>query len=281
MIGKSIYIFSQISSMESFFPHQIDVQADRSQAVGLTSLIRPDLVDPYYDPDQMLKKMDNHADDSIGAVIKKMECVNENPVPSAPSNLHPDPKESDLFAGIISSANDIKPVEPVFPDDKEDEKIVMLEKIDMLKEVLEENCINLSRVPSVDMKSEYKQIKHVLRVLQIKNDRDKLSVFAEEGILLSTALLEFMCDGEKEYLGFKPDLVGWSDTVKMKLRRLKFETSSIVGELVQDTSIHPGMRLLIELVPSMILYGRNQSIKRQRKENALSDARMHQAMSSK
>jgi hypothetical protein len=47
-------------------------------------------------------------------------------------------------------------------------------------------------------------------VLRLKNDRNRYSSFAEEMILSMAYGLEYLFDGEKEWFGRKPDLVGWN-----------------------------------------------------------------------
>jgi hypothetical protein len=71
--------------------------------------------------------------------------------------------------------------------------------------------------------------------------------------------LEIMCDGKREFLGVKPNLVGYSDVVKVKLRRVKNDTSQIVSNIVEKHEMSPIMTLLIELVPSLFLHSRRRS----------------------
>ena len=56
------------------------------------------------------------------------------------------------------------------------------------------------------------------------------------------------------YFGTSPDLTGWSDTARVKLSRSRYTTSSIVGNVIQNSNIGPVTRLFIEFVPSIILY---------------------------
>lgn len=165
-------------------------------------------------------------------------------------------------------------------EQEEDDKLILLEQIDMLRQILEDDGINVSRVPEVNIDSNIKDIKNISRILKIKNDRNRLSSLAEEGILLLAAGLEFLFDGEKEYFGFKPDLIGWSETVKIKLRRLKFETSNIVGNVVKNRNMPPGARLVLELVPSMLLYSKSRNTaKKAYKKEIVNDENYKKAIS--
>lgn len=155
---------------------------------------------------------------------------------------------------------DASPVEgfSVEKEKEEDDKIALLEQIDMLRQILDDDGIDVSRVPDVCNSSPMKDIQNVCKILRLKNDRNRLCSLAEEGVLLAAAGLEFVFDGKKEYFGFQPDLVGWSETVKVKLRRMRYETSSFVSEVMKDYKISAGTRLFLELVPSMFLYSRSK-----------------------
>jgi hypothetical protein len=163
-------------------------------------------------------------------------------------------------------------------EQEEDDKLVLLEQIDMLKQILTDDGINVSTVAQVNINSSIKDIKNVSRILKLKNDRNRLSSLTEEGILLIAAGMEFFFDGQTTYFGTKPDLVGWSDTVKIKLRRLKFETSSIVCTSLRSSNIGSGMRIALELIPSMILYSRLKSQNKSGIDNSRADEKYKKAI---
>ena len=142
-------------------------------------------------------------------------------------------------------------------EQEEDDKIILLEKIDMLKQILNDDDIDISRVPDVDTESNIKDIKTVLKILNLKNDRNRLSSLADEGILILAAGMEFLFNGERKYFGIQPDLRGWSDTVKIKLRSLQLETSDIVSSVVRKKNIGSGTRIAMHLLPSVFLCHRN------------------------
>ena len=50
-----------------------------------------------------------------------------------------------------------------------------------------------------------------------------------------------------------------SSTVNVKLHRLRFETSQIVGDIVEKNNVSPITRILLELVPGLLLYPRVRS----------------------
>lgn len=162
---------------------------------------------------------------------------------------------------IHAVLNDIEDNElgiDVDKDRDEDEKSSLLEQIDILRDTLDDDGINISGVPLVSKSNSLSDIRNVHKMLRLKNDRNRYCTFAEEIILAFAHGAEYLFDGEKEWFGRKPDLVGWPETVKVKLRRMRYDTSSLVQEIMQDYSFSPSVRLMIELIPSMFLYSRNR-----------------------
>jgi hypothetical protein len=146
-------------------------------------------------------------------------------------------------------------------EEEEDEMARIMEQIDLLRTNLESEGIDLTRIPEVNAFSNKKEARAILRMLQIKNDRLRYCDMFEEGILAIAYALEGAFDGKKEYLGTKVDLVGWPDTVKVKLRRMRYNTSSFVGDIMKGYNIGHGWRILLELFPSLFLYSRERRIK--------------------
>lgn len=144
-------------------------------------------------------------------------------------------------------------------ENREDMKLTLLEKIDNLTEELEDDGINLSKIPKVDYNSDLEKIEYVAKLLMLKSNRNRYSNLGEEFILAIAGGLEILCDGKRDFLGVKPNLVGYSDVVKVKLRRVKNDTSQIVSNVVEKYEMSPIMTLLIELVPSLFLHSRRRS----------------------
>jgi biopolymer transport protein ExbD len=164
----------------------------------------------------------------------------------------------------------------VIAADEEDEMARMLEQIDLLKTNLSNEGIELSKVPDVGINSSKKEIKNVLKILQIKNDRLRYCDFFEEGILAFAYGLETIFNGDREFFGNKIDLTGYSDTVKVKLRRMRYDTSNFVSGIVQSHNISSGWRIILELIPSLFLYSRDRRLKA--KDNLISDDAYKRAM---
>jgi hypothetical protein len=160
---------------------------------------------------------------------------------------------------------------------EEDDKASLLEQIDMLKITLEDDGIDVSGIPDINKNSSIKDVQNVYKILRLKNDRNRYCSFAEELILAGAYGMEHLFDGKKEWFNRQPDLIGWADTVKIKLRRMRFETSTFVQEIMQEYNMSAGVRLALELIPSMFLYSRSRRISQ--KDNLVSDNQYKDAIS--
>lgn len=154
-------------------------------------------------------------------------------------------------------------------ENREDLKLTLLEKIDNLTEELEDEGISLDKIPKVDYTSNLEQIEYVAKLLMLKANRNRYASLGEEFILALASGLEMLCNGEREFLGISPDLQGYSDVVKVKLRRLRNETSQVVGNVVEKYEISPITTLLIELIPSLFLHSKRR--KNQSYDNLYND----------
>lgn len=144
----------------------------------------------------------------------------------------------------------------------EDEKNRLLDRIDTLRTILEEDEVDISHIQEVDRNSKYDEVKYVHRMLDIKNDSRRCSSLAEEGVLMIAYALEDIFDGKRTFFGrFRPNLVGWHTTAQNKLRRMRYETSSIVSDTLKKNNVGYVGRIGLELIPSMIIYSkRKQSV---------------------
>jgi hypothetical protein len=183
-------------------------------------------------------------------------------------------KKQKVLNHVLSDIGDSK-----FSIDKEkeeDDKAIMLEQIDMLILNLKDEGIDVSRIPEVNSHSSIEEVENVHKILRLKNDRNRYCSFAEECILAGSHALEWVFDGEKEYLGKKPDLRGWSATVNVKLRRMRFDTSTFVSDVMQGYNLGHCTRILLELIPSLFLYSKMK--RRQHSDNLISSEEMNNAL---
>lgn len=142
----------------------------------------------------------------------------------------------------------------------QDEKASKLEQIGQLRMTLEEEGVDCSGVGAPTMDSPVKEIDSVLAILKLKNDRNRYSSLAEEVVLGLAEGVETVFDGTREVpiVGWKPDYTGYHNTVNVKLHRMRFETSQVVGNVIEKYNIGPSARIVMELLPSFFLYPRQQ-----------------------
>ena len=159
---------------------------------------------------------------------------------------------------------------------EEDDKAILLEQIDMLMTNLRDEGIDVSRVPEVTHNSIKEDIENVHKILRLKDDRNRYCSFAEECILAGSHTLEWLFDGKKNYMGRKPDLRGWSATVNIKLRRMRYDTSTFVSGVMQDYNLGHGTRIMFELLPSLFLYSKMR--KSQYSDNLITSDEMNSAI---
>ncbi len=154
---------------------------------------------------------------------------------------------------VTSSAvpQDRMVLDPLIEDE---DKAILVDDISSLRQMLKDSGLDVSAIeePRMDMsKDNLLRIRHRL---QIKNDRSRASSVADELIMLAAKGMETIFNGEREIFGYKLDARGWSSSVRTKLRRMKYDTSVFIGEVMRDYSMSPKMRIAIEIVPSFVLY---------------------------
>jgi hypothetical protein len=138
----------------------------------------------------------------------------------------------------------------------QDLKANKLEQIASLKMSLEEEGIDTVAIPNPSISAPIEEVDGVLNLLLRKNNRYRYASLAEEVISAGAEVLESVLDGNRTIpiVGWKPDYTGYSSTVNVKLHRLRFDTSQIVGDIIEKHNISPFSRILMELGPSLLLY---------------------------
>lgn len=159
---------------------------------------------------------------------------------------------------VVSQAYTPTPSFSIEHERNRDKKTENLEQISVLLEMMADDGEDISKIPTVNHHSSDDDIIAVLDHLRLKNDRKRCGTFAEEAILMAVHWLESCLDGTFKFGGYAPDLTGWHRTVQTKLRRQRYNTAELVANLIQESGIGPGTRILMELVPSAFLYSRMQ-----------------------
>lgn len=136
----------------------------------------------------------------------------------------------------------------------EEQKERMLADIEELQDELQADDIDTSRIPNVNMDSDYVEVNYVYKILKRKYDKSRCEELGSGLYTTGAKALEMLFDGNKSYFGYRPDLTGWHRTVKSKMRRMRYENSVIVSDFLEKNNIGPVKRVMLELVPSAFLY---------------------------
>lgn len=160
------------------------------------------------------------------------------------------------FNSII--AHDSKISDRVEIENEEDEKAELLADIELLLSALEADGVPIERLEQAKptMSSSYRQVQSFARGLQKKVDKNRGSALIEESVIFAVSLLEDFFDGNNEYFGYRPDLTGYSNTARTKMRRLRPESAVLASSVLHSSSMGPGTRMMFELLPSMVLHSR-------------------------
>lgn len=150
---------------------------------------------------------------------------------------------------------------------REDFKIMMLESIETMADSLKQEGVKLNDSYNVNEDSSYESVERVYKKLKHKIDRLRYCTVAEEFILWGCRSLEDVFDGEKIWFGrYRPDLVGWHRQVNVKLRRMRHDTSQVVNNVMNDYNLGTSTRMLMELIPSAVMYSNNKNDRRKGRE---------------
>ncbi len=162
-------------------------------------------------------------------------------------------REEQLQSHISHALESVPKMHIDMDQEIEDErKSYLLEQIESLKDDLDELGIATDRIPFVSSDSPLKQVDDVHKRLMFKYNKLKYNSMAEEGLVAGATLLEVMFNGKNEYFGCRPDITGYSDVVKSKLKRIRFETSTAVSRFVSTYNIGGPSMIAMELLPSLI-----------------------------
>lgn len=144
---------------------------------------------------------------------------------------------------------------------EEDRRNTLLQQIESIRDDLNELGENVdSPQYMVSYDAPLKRIEEVNRRLTFKYNKLKYNSIAEEALVAGASLLEMVFDGEHEYFGCKPDITGYSDVVKSKLKRIRVETSTVVSKFVAANNIGIVPRLMMELLPSMFILSQRRKL---------------------
>lgn len=144
---------------------------------------------------------------------------------------------------------------------EEERKNTFLEQIEALRDDLSELGVSVDGSQYyVSYDAPLKRIEEVHRRLTFKYNKLKYNSIAEEALVAGASLLEMIFNGKHEYFGCKPDITGYSDVVKSKLKRIRVETSTAVSRFVARNQVGVMPRLMMELLPSLITQSQRRKL---------------------
>lgn len=154
-----------------------------------------------------------------------------------------------------------------------DTKTSKLERIEMLRLMLEDDGISCKSVGKLDINASMAEIDSALSILQMRNDHNRYSTIAEEIIQTAAQGIEAVLNGQNRIpiLNIAPDYTGLSATMQVKMHRLRGETSAVVEDVVKSAGLGPKARLIFELFPTLVLYPINNA--RQKGKSSLRRSR--------
>jgi hypothetical protein len=150
---------------------------------------------------------------------------------------------------------------PLFEAEKrEDKKCEMLADIDSHMSLLSGMGVDTTRWATVDKDTDYASVESMHKFLSYKYDKARYSSFAEELIMLGAYTLEDLFDGKRMWFGKCPNMKGYHNQARIKLRRVRNDTAQIVSATMQSIDgVGPLIRLLIEFIPNMFIYSHVRS----------------------
>ena len=183
----------------------------------------PDSRDTFY----MQKTRDEHLQTSIGRVMQNVPKMN------------------------IDMEQEIE----------DERRNTLLEQIESLRDDLSELGVSVDGTQYyASYDAPLKRIEEVHRRLTYRYNKMKYNSIAEEALVAGASLLEMVFNGRHEYFGCKPDITGYSDVVKSKLKRIRVETSTAVSRFVTKNQVGVMPRLMMELLPSLITQSQRRKL---------------------
>ncbi len=144
---------------------------------------------------------------------------------------------------------------------EEERRNTLLEQIEALRDDLGELGVSVEGAQYyVAYDAPLRRIEEVHRRLTFKYNKLKYNSIAEEALVAGASLLEMVFNGKHEYFGCKPDITGYSDVVKSKLKRIRVETSTAVSRFVTHHNVGVVPRLMMELLPSLITQSQRRKL---------------------
>lgn len=208
---------------------------------------------------------DEDEDDDNASVASKVYSMRSSPayIPDNGDGLYMQKTRDDHLQSSISRVMEDVPKMNIDMEQEieEERRNTLLEQIEALRDDLAELGVSVDGAQYyVSYDAPLRRIEEVHRRLTFKYNKLKYNSIAEEALVAGASLLETIFNGKHEYFGCKPDITGYSDVVKSKLKRIRVETSTAVSRFVTRNNIGVMPRLMMELLPSLITQSQRRKL---------------------
>lgn len=175
------------------------------------------------------------------------------------TNFTNEQKRTEQLTSLFNDINVDERLTSYMKDESDEEELIRLkEKIENLKNTLSDESIPYENIPNVNNPRTVEEARRVANTMQYRIDRIRCTEMFEEIVLTGCGFLEEVFNGETEILGGKPDLRGYSDTLKVKLRRMRGDTTDAVSSIMNGNKFPLWLKFLLEFGPSIFLYTRGR-----------------------
>lgn len=256
-----------LNDVDESAPQELDIDAFNKSLIAMG-------LDEYTD-EQESPESANHtmADDIYNSPVEDMYSNNtnyntsENNVDNTYTFQNNDIKQyseeqkrSKLVDAIAPDSSDIDSFN--FDIERESEsKAQLIEQIHLIIEDLEDESIDVSRIPSVSMNTSLNELRRILQVLNTKNDFNQISGITDTIVLSAAELLGDVCNGKRTILGVRPDLRGFAPTAVTILRKARYTKSQLVSSVMTKMNIGPISKLVLSLCVHLFIHHKNQKNK--------------------
>lgn len=113
----------------------------------------------------------------------------------------------------------------------------------------------------------YDEIKQVWNTLYKRNTSESLKRLISNGIVFGAKIVEKIFNGEREILGFCPNMTGWSKNVNLKLADMDIQLSSLSTQVMRKHNYSQNSGIIGELLLGGFIYGMSNDGKRYARKN--------------
>lgn len=135
---------------------------------------------------------------------------------------------------------------------EEDNKLILIDEIDLLKEDLKGLGVALKNTKDVNVDSSLEDINNMHKLLLYKYNSVTNWGFVEELVGLGADAVEFVLNGKRDIFGAKPNAKGFKKNTKVHLRQLRFKSAKAVSNTMQTSNWGLFPALAMRLVPGLI-----------------------------